>query len=767
MSILTYNSNKILPSSDQNINNFNIDTLQPMSMAKNELPRPKPGQILHRTANDFFFFKIIGEGSFSTVYKSRDIHTLKYYAIKVMDKRHIIKLHKQSCVKKEKELLQALNANPHPFFVKLYCTFQDFERLFIVMSYAKNGEILNYINLKHCFDLEISRFYAAELTCALEHLHKMGIVHRDIKPENILLDENFHIKITDFGSATFSPFESSPTDQDTEDNKSDPSSDNSSSTNDDRAQEKSDDDTKSNKIATNGVSRTVAKQNNRHSSFVGTAQYVSPEILTSKPVTYVADLWALGCVVYQFITGNYPFRANNEYHIFQKILRLNYDTPLYMDADARDFIQKLLKIKPSERLGSPNMGGYPALKSHPFLHIYLENFENLYKTESPLLVKLLVAKGSSNILRATESDKEESEFTKYPIKPGLNESQLSRLHGLGLLQETFSQLTFLNNNETPDTAIDKCTTHHDNIKSIQSSDEHNVTKEKNGVSLSKESQTCSTKNSSDKVTTSTAFSDSSVVSFNKNSESNKIIVGNKGDHINVSPMKKDKKPKRSFLKPPKLKGSSKKLSMMIKIGVPPSIFTYSKNRPTMHDNLSDKESTADHPKTRKFVDSTNDLNGDRKNSLPAMLPHHKSDSYNSEQMIRLVNNCRFKFMEGQEIVNIGIVHKRVGLFTKRRMLILTDAVNSNSDIGNSMETNVLKPHPHLFYLDPTNMILKGEIPWSEELKVEPKNFKIFFVITPNRTYFLEESEGFALKWCAAISKLHQKYFPNTQFLCIR
>lgn len=92
------------------------------------------------------------------------------------------------------------------------------------------------------------------------------------------------------------------------------------------------------------------------------------------------------------------------------------------------------------------------------------------------------------------------------------------------------------------------------------------------------------------------------------------------------------------------------------------------------------------------------------------------------------------FAGGNLILKQGFVNKRKGLFARRRMLLLTTG-------------------PYLYYVDPVNMVLKGEIPWSPELRVEPKNFKIFFVHTPNRTYYLEDPEGFALEWCRAIEEM--------------
>lgn len=97
------------------------------------------------------------------------------------------------------------------------------------------------------------------------------------------------------------------------------------------------------------------------------------------------------------------------------------------------------------------------------------------------------------------------------------------------------------------------------------------------------------------------------------------------------------------------------------------------------------------------------------------------------------------FAEGELILKQGFVNKRKGLFARKRMLLLTTG-------------------PRLIYIDPVQMVKKGEIPLSSELKVEPKNFKIFFVHTPNRTYYLDDPEGYALSWCKAINEVRIKTY---------
>lgn len=126
--------------------------------------------------------------------------------------------------------------------------------------------------------------------------------------------------------------------------------------------------------------------------------------------------------------------------------------------------------------------------------------------------------------------------------------------------------------------------------------------------------------------------------------------------------------------------------------------------------------------TREVTDQCHSSTG-----IADVSPAEKSARLERQQ----TDNKWHVFAEGELILKQGFVSKRKGLFARKRMLLLTTG-------------------PRLIYIDPTQMVKKGEIPWSEELRVEPKNFRIFFVHTPNRTYYLEDTDGFALKWCDAI-----------------
>ena len=89
----------------------------------------------------------------------------------------------------------------------------------------------------------------------------------------------------------------------------------------------------------------------KRSSFVGTPEYVSPEIFTSRGSSRASDLWAIGCIIYQLISGIPPFQSKSEYMIFKKIEKLDYSFHEGFDENAKDLVKRLLVIEPKERLG--------------------------------------------------------------------------------------------------------------------------------------------------------------------------------------------------------------------------------------------------------------------------------------------------------------------------------------------------------------------------------------------------------------------------------
>ncbi|KAK1383604.1 hypothetical protein POM88_021339 [Heracleum sosnowskyi] len=251
--------------------------------------------IATQRANDFF----IGWFLNPLVVRAKKKDTGIVYALKIMDKKFITKENKTAYVKLERIVLDQLD---HPGIIRLYFTFQDTFSLYMALESCEGGELFDQITRKGRLSKDEARFYAAEVVEALEYIHKLGLLHRDVKPENLLLTSDGHIKIADFGSVK--PMQDSLT-----------------------------------TVLPNAASDDKA------CTFVGTAAYVPPEVLNSSPATVGNDLWALGCTLYQMLSGTSPFKDASEWLIFQRIIARDVKFPDYFSDESRDLIDQLLRVR--------------------------------------------------------------------------------------------------------------------------------------------------------------------------------------------------------------------------------------------------------------------------------------------------------------------------------------------------------------------------------------------------------------------------------------
>jgi len=290
--------------------------------------------------SDFQIIGPIGKGAYGEVALVKKITNAKQFALKIIDKNFLRKEQKQYQVYMEREVLLKLN---HPNIIKLYSSFQDKSKLYFVLEYCPGGEFSDYLRVQRQLIKEQIRFYAAEIISIIEYLHANGVAHRDMKPENLLLNDEGHLKVIDFGTAKYINSDTRP------------------------SQLYGNRDSTDIKIEVE-IDPALKRNYDHRSTFVGTAQYVSPEMLEDSVCEAPADLWALGCIIFVMAVAQYPFHDQNEYLIFQKIKSLNVVYPENMDPQVKDLIQSLLKRVPLERLGAGPKGSsndYAALKKHP------------------------------------------------------------------------------------------------------------------------------------------------------------------------------------------------------------------------------------------------------------------------------------------------------------------------------------------------------------------------------------------------------------------
>jgi RAC serine/threonine-protein kinase len=257
------------------------------------------------SVEDFDLLNLVGKGSFGKVMQVRKKDTKKIYAMKVLDKKHILEHNEVQHTLAEKNILQKIH---HPFLVNLNFSFQTEDKLYFVLDYINGGELFYHLQKEKKFNEERVRFYAAEILLALEHLHSNGIIYRDLKPENLLLTNEGHIVLTDFG------------------------------------------------LCKEGI-----KDNDKTETFCGTPEYLAPEVLKGKGYGKAVDWWSFGSLIYEMLTGLPPFYSQDVQEMYRKIMTDKLKFPPYVSPAAQSLLEGLLKRDINERLKDATQ-----IKQHPF-----------------------------------------------------------------------------------------------------------------------------------------------------------------------------------------------------------------------------------------------------------------------------------------------------------------------------------------------------------------------------------------------------------------
>ncbi|CAN6361861.1 unnamed protein product [Urochloa humidicola] len=321
---------------------------------------------------DFKLLRRVGGGDIGTVYlcRLRSSSTSSFqhlYAMKVVDRRVVAKKKKLERAAAEKRILRCLD---HPFLPTLFADFDAPPHFScVVMEFCPGGDLHSLRHRMPCrrFPLPSARFYAAEVLLALEYLHMMGIVYRDLKPENVLIRADGHIMLTDFDLSLQST--SSPSVESTDSDATDDPASTSVSCFPEHLFRLNRHRRRRRTPATTFVAEPVTA---RSSSFVGTHEYVAPEVARGGPHGAAVDWWALGVFLYELIHGRTPFAGADNESTLRNIARrpLAFPPPACGGAGgdeaaaARDLIERLLDKDPDRRLGSRR--GAADVKAHPF-----------------------------------------------------------------------------------------------------------------------------------------------------------------------------------------------------------------------------------------------------------------------------------------------------------------------------------------------------------------------------------------------------------------
>ena len=299
---------------------------------------------------DFEKIKLIGRGDVGKVYLVRNKKTKEKFAMKVLNKREMYERNKIQRAKAEQEILATAN---YPFIVTLYHSFQSQDYLYLCMEYCGGGEFFRVLQATEgrCLSEPDARFYAAEVTAALEYLHLMGYIYRDLKPENILLHESGHIMLSDFDLSKQSEEAGQPAMV--------PSGKTFNHSNSNMA-----------------LDTKACIANFRTNSFVGTEEYIAPEVIMGTYHSTAVDWWTLGILLYEMLYGTTPFKGANRKTTFVNILKREVTFPdgstvpdgtgtyQHTSSQCRNLIRKLLIKDEIKRLGS--RAGASDIKNHPF-----------------------------------------------------------------------------------------------------------------------------------------------------------------------------------------------------------------------------------------------------------------------------------------------------------------------------------------------------------------------------------------------------------------
>ncbi|CAN0279157.1 unnamed protein product [Pylaiella littoralis] len=261
----------------------------------------------HWTVSDFEIGCPLGRGKFGSVYLAREKRTRYIVAIKVLQKKQLLKAGVEHQLRREIEIQSHLR---HRNILRLFGYFYDDKRIYLILEFAPGGELYKTLQKGRFSEAKGAR-YVLDVAQALSHCHKKKVIHRDLKPENLLIGSTGGLKLADFGWSVHAP-------------------------------------------------------NSRRNTLCGTLDYLPPEMIEGREHDSSTDIWSLGVLAYEFIVGVPPFEAEGHQATYRRISRVDIRWPssLNISDEAKDLVTKLLRKEPQKRLPLDEVATHPWIRLH-------------------------------------------------------------------------------------------------------------------------------------------------------------------------------------------------------------------------------------------------------------------------------------------------------------------------------------------------------------------------------------------------------------------
>ncbi|XP_060970721.1 uncharacterized protein LOC115712871 isoform X1 [Cannabis sativa] len=374
-------------------------------------------------ADDFELLTMIGKGAFGEVRVCREKTTGHVYAMKKLKKSEMLRRGQVEHVKAERNLLAEVDSI---YIVKLYCSFQDDEYLYLIMEYLPGGDMMTLLMRKDTLTEDEARFYIAETILAIESIHKHNYIHRDIKPDNLLLERYGHLKLSDFGLCK--PLDCSNLQEDFS-IANNPTGVAQNDQNPARSQQE----------------QLQHWQKNRRMlaySTVGTPDYIAPEVLLKKGYGMECDWWSLGAIMFEMLVGYPPFYSDDPMSTCRKIVNwrthLKFPEEAKLTQEAKDLITKLL-CNVNQRLGSRGAG---EIKAHNWFRGV--EWDKLYQMEAAFIPEVNDELDTQNFEKFEESENQ----TNTSSKTGPWRKMLSS-KDLNFVGYTYKNFEIINDYQVP------------------------------------------------------------------------------------------------------------------------------------------------------------------------------------------------------------------------------------------------------------------------------------------------------------------------------